>query len=242
MVSREPILLAVAADGREFAGFANRRPADIDARWGYWSEWAAGKTLMAADGIGREAAKRAVRAALAKHEASAVISIGYVGALRPGWAVGDVFVADRVLLPEAGVEYAVNLPVFEGEPDNVRGGALATIDRIAGTVADKRRLADRGADAVDMEAFEVAEQAQSHGLPFFCIRVVSDDAETDLGFDFDRARRPDGTVSGAAVVAQAGLNPSRWRKLFALKRNGELAARNLAQFLLQCRFPLESNR
>jgi nucleoside phosphorylase len=171
-----------------------------------------------------------------------LVSIGYVGALRPGWAVGDLFVAERVLLPEAGLEYAVNLPVFDGEPGRLRRGVLATVDRIAATVADKRRLADRGADAVDMEAFEVAEQAKSHGLPFFCVRVVSDDAEADLGFDFDRARRPDGTVSGAAVVAQAGLSPSRWRKLLALKRDGELAARNLAQFLLQCRFPLESNR
>jgi hypothetical protein len=92
-----------------------------------------------------------------------------------------------------------------------------------------------------MEAFEVAAQAEKLGVPFFCVRVVSDDAETELGFDFDRARRPDGTVSGAAVVAQAGLSPARWRKLLELKRNGELAARNLAQFLLRCRFPLESN-
>ena len=197
---------------------------------------------MVAGGIGREQAKRTVEAALEKHRIAALISIGYVGALRPGWEPGDLFLAERVILPEAGLEYAGTLPVFDGGPASVRRGALATIDHVAGTVKEKRRLAALGADAVDMEAFEVAAQAEKHGLPFFCVRAVSDDAETDLGFDFDRARRPDGTVSGAAVVVQAGLSPARWRRLLALKRNGDLAARNLAQFLLRCRFPLEPKR
>jgi nucleoside phosphorylase len=235
-------LLAVAADGRELAGFPSREPARLAARWGYWAQWSNGKTLMVADGIGREAAKRAVASALALHELSAIVSIGYVGALRPGWAAGDVFLAERILLLEPRLEYAGTLPVFDGGLASVRRGVLATIDHVAATVAEKRELAALGADAVDMEAFEVARQAEQHGLPFFCVRVISDDADIDLGFDFDRARRPDGTVSGAAVIAQAGLSPERWRRLFALKRNGELAARNLARFLLRCRFPLESNR
>ena len=241
MVSREPVLLAVAADGREFAGFASRRPAELDTRWGYWAEWSQGKTLMAADGIGREAAKRAVAAALVRYNVSALVSIGYVGALRSGWAVGDIFLAEESLLLGDAKCYPVNLPEVDGEPDDVRRGRLVTIDHIAASAAEKRRLAALGADAVDMEAYEVAVQAQEHGLPFFCVRAVSDDSETDLGFDFDRARRADGTVSGLSVAAQAGLSPARWRKLFELKRNGELASRNLARFLERCRFPLESN-
>lgn len=156
--------------------------------------------------------------------------------------MGDVFLAECVLLPGGALEYPVSLPLFDDGPVEVRRGKLVTVDRVAGTVEEKRRLAQLGADAVDMEAFEVGEQAAKRGLPFFCVRVISDDAETDLGFDFDRARRAAGTVSGWAVAAQAGLSPARWRKLFELKRNGELAARNLAHFLERCRFPLESNR
>lgn len=242
MVSREPVLLAVAADGRELAGFDGREPADVSLRWAYWCKWAEGKALVVADGIGREAAKRALAAALARHDVSALVSIGYAGALRPGWSVGELFVAERVLSPAAALEYAVNWPLFDGGASDVRRGALVTVDRVAGGVAEKRELAALGADAVDMEAFEVAAQAAENGLPFFCVRAISDDAETDLGFDFERARRADGTVSGAAVVAQAGLSPARWRKLLELKRNGELAARNLARFLERCRFPLESKR
>lgn len=241
MVSPQPVLLAVAADGRELAGFSSREPADAPVRWAYWSQWSYARTLIVADGIGRESARRAIESALVLDRPRALLSIGYVGALRPGWSAGDIFLADRILLLGAGLEYAGTLPVFEAGPVSVRRGALATIDHIAGTVAEKRSLAAQGADAVDMEAFEVAAQAEKLGVPFFCVRVVSDDAETELGFDFDRARRPDGTVSGAAVAAQAGLSPARWRKLLELKRNGELAARNLAQFLLRCRFPLESN-
>ena len=241
MVSSEPVLLAVAADGRELTGFASRRPAEIDARWGYWAEWSAGKTLMAADGIGREAARRVIDAAISRYKVSGLISVGYAGALQSGWAVGDLFVARRVLLPGSTLEYPVTLPVFDSGPAAVRRGVMVTIDHVAGAVEEKRRLAALGAEAVDMEAFEVARQAAEHGLPFFCVRAISDDAETDLEFDFNRARRPDGTVSGLGVAAQAGLSPARWRKLLELKRNSDLATRNLAQFLSRCRFPLESN-
>lgn len=243
MVSREPILLAVAAHSTELAFLAPGENAGATRAQGRWSEWAGGKALMLTGGIGREAARRATEAALAAHRVRALISIGYVGALQPAWALGDIFVADRVLLLEAGLEYACTWPVFEGGFGSVRRGALATIDHVANTVEEKKRLARLGADAVDMEAFAVAAIADERGLPFFCIKVVSDDAGTEIGFDFDRARRPDGSVSGGAVIAQAGLSPARWRELLALKRNGELAARNLAQFLLhQCRFPSESNQ
>ncbi|MEZ5363441.1 MAG: hypothetical protein R2748_14130 [Bryobacterales bacterium] len=239
MVSREPVLLAVAAHATELAFFG---PGESVPQ-GRWSEWPGGKTLMLAGGIGREAAKRATEAALAANRVRGLLSMGYVGALQPGWALGDIFVADRVLLLERGLEYACTWPVFDGGFGSVRRGALATVDRVASTVEEKRRLAKLGADAVDMEAFAVAELAAEHDLPFFCVKVVSDDAETEISFDFDRARRADGTVSGRAVVAQAGLSPSRWRELFALKRNAELASRNLAQFLLhQCRFPSESSQ
>lgn len=241
MVSPEPILLAIAAHPSELGGFASKTPATLTGSKGYWADWPGGKTLMVASGIGREAAKRAIGSALLESNPRAFLSIGYVGATRPEWALGDILVADRVVLLEDGLEYACTWPVFEGGLEKVRRGSLATIDHVAATAAEKRRFAESGVDAVDMEAFEVAAQAEERGVPFYCIRVVSDDAETDLEFDFDRARRPDGSISGGDVVSQAGLSPARWRKLFALKRNGELAARNLAQFLLQCRFPLESN-
>ncbi len=240
MVSREPVLLAVAADARELAGFTRREPADVGTRWGYWSQWTGGKALMVAEGIGQEAAKRAVTQALVRNNVSAFISIGYVGSLRPGWQVGDVFLAKETLLLGDTKCYPVNLPVYDDGPGSVRRGRLLTIDHIAGTVEQKRRLAASGADAVDMEAYAVAERAAELGLPFFCVRVVSDDAETDLGFDFERARRGDGSVSGLAVAAQAGLSPKRWRRLMELKRQAELASRNLAHFLEQCRFPVES--
>jgi len=243
MVSPEPVLLAVAADGRELAELPGREAADgVPVRWAYWWNSAQGKALAVAGGIGREAAKRAVTATLGRHKVSALISIGYVGSLKPGWAAGEAFVAERVLQPGSSLEYPVSLPSVDGEAIRLRRGTLVTIDHVAATVDEKRRLAALGADAVDMEAFEVAALARERGLPFFCVRAISDDAETELGFDFDRARRPDGTVSGAAVVAQAGLSPARWRKLFELKRNGELASRSLGQILERCRFPLESSR
>jgi hypothetical protein len=74
-------------------------------------------------------------------------------------------------------------------------------------------------------------------LPFYCIRVISDDARTSFDVDFNRARRSDGTFSGWRIAAQAGFNRRRWRCLMDLKRGGEQASHNLAAFFRHCRFP-----
>lgn len=232
MVSRERLLLIVAADGRELAGFRDRRPVDAGIRWAFRADLAVGPALLVAHGPGRRNAARAVGAARSRFALSGVISTGFAGGLDPDLAVGDLFVAERIFLLESRVGYAGQLPASISAA--VRAGALVTVDAVAQSAAEKRRLRAAGADAVDMEAAEVARQARELDLPFGCIRVISDAAHTDFTFDFNRARRPDGTFSGWRIAQQAGLSPRRWKDLFALKRDSERAADNLAKFLLEC--------
>jgi len=82
----------------------------------------------------------------------------------------------------------------------------------------------------------VAEQAAQRGLPFYCVRAISDAADSNFGIDFNAARRKDGTFSGWRIVSQAGLSPDRWRELFSLRRDSQIAAATLARLLTQCRF------
>jgi len=240
MVPRERLRLIVAADWREFAGFAERRPVEIGLRWSFRVELADGPALLAAHGAGRDNAGRAVEAAAGKFELTGVVSTGFAGGLDPALEVGEVFVADQVFRLETGVGYSRDLTLADGvdvhRQAGVHRGTLVTIDEVAQTAQQKRRLRGLGADAVDMEAAEVARRARSMDLPFHCVRVISDAAETDFSIDFNRARRADGTFSGWSIVRQAGLRPRRWKDLFALKQNSDLASQNLARFLTDCRF------
>jgi hypothetical protein len=87
-----------------------------------------------------------------------------------------------------------------------------------------------------MEAYAVADEAAKRSVPFYCVRVVSDHANTDFPVDFNRARRPDGTFAGWKILAQAGFSTSRWQRLLDLKRDSELASHRLAEFLKTCKF------
>ena len=97
-------------------------------------------------------------------------------------------------------------------------------------------LRQSGADAVDMEAYAVADEAAKRGVPFCCVRGVSDRANTDFPVNFNRASRSDGTFAGWKILAQAGLSTSRWKRLLDLKRNADLASHRLAEFLKSCKF------
>ena len=203
MVSDQPILLAVAADRREFSGFAGLEPARIGLRWSAWARLGDRPSLLVAHGAGCDNAAEAVEVALGQFQAAALVSTGWAGGLDPGLSVGDVFTADAVARLNPPVEYPVNLP--DVYTQSVRRGRLVTVDRVISSVGDKAALFATGAAAVDMEAAAVAAEAARRGLPFFCVRAISDAAGTSFEMDFNRCRRADGTFSGWKVLAQAGV-------------------------------------
>jgi len=232
MVSGQRVLLIVAADRRELAGFAEARPIALGLRWSALAEAGGGRSLcLVAHGPGRANAAAAVRAARRVFECEGVVSTGYSGALAPELKTGDLFAA-RIIYSDAdpGLEYAVDLPSVPST-DEVRSGVLLTLDRVAQTAQEKRTLRQRGADAVDMEAAGVAAEARLQDLPFSCLRVISDAADVDFPVDFNRARRADGTFSAWRVLAQAGWRPERWRRLMELGRVSRQASAKLAPAL-----------
>jgi len=188
-----------------------------------------------ANGPGVKNARSAVEAVWQTENPSAIVSVGYVGALDPALEVGQIFVARRVKRIGEKLDYQGELPAFPNA-EGVAQGKLLTIDRVAQTSQEKRMLRQSGADAVDMEAYAVAGEAKQRGIPFYCVRVVSDHADTDFPVDFNRARRPDGTFAGWRILAQAGFSSSRWRRLLDLKRDADLASHRLAEFLKTCKF------
>ena len=237
MVSRQPVLLIVGADRREFAAFdrIERTAAVADLRWQARTVLPSGPALLVAHGPGRENAAHAVLVVCAQQPVAAVISTGFAGALNETLSLGDVFIATRVIQHEPRLEYAVKLPTWSGGRKPAHG-SLLTVDEVVQTARGKSELRLLGADVVEMEACAVAAEAAARELPFFCVRVISDEAGIPFPIDFNRARRSDGTFSGWRVAAQALTRPSCWRSLRRLKADSERAAAELAGFFSRAKF------
>jgi adenosylhomocysteine nucleosidase len=187
---------------------------------------------LKANGVGADRAAAAVESAIREFQPDAVISTGFCGALAPGIQVGDIVVATEV---QAG---ARRFPVLQ--PQTYRdhhSGVVVSIDHVASTAAEKARLHTGGAIAVEMEAGGVAARAQAYGLPFYCIKAVSDLAGEDMANDFNSALRPDGHFATIGVLRSSLRQPLvRIPELLRLRKRCARAALLLGEFIADCRF------
>ena len=222
--------LLVAAERREFDGILKRLGTSSnldwpDAKFARQAEWKRDRWLLMANGPGAALVRKALTKMMdgKKIDVSGVISTGFCGALDPALRLGDIVVGTA-----SAVECARPF---------VRGEILST-DRVAVTAAEKRELrANTGAVAIEMEAAAVAGQAAEWGLPFRCIRVVSDTAADNLPLDFNLYRDSDGRFSRTRIALAAMARPfSVMPPLLEFDRNCRRAAEALGEFLADCRF------
>jgi adenosylhomocysteine nucleosidase len=225
--------LLVAAESREFDGLRRELGSGRELNWpldfaravqGRGRRW-----ILAANGPGPARAAEAVRVSLARERAGRVISTGYCGGLAGDLAVGEVVAAEAVRGEDG--EFAADPP-----RGAARRGPVLSLDRVAVTAAEKRRLAEDGAIAVEMEAAAVAREARCAGIPFACVRAVSDAAGEDLPLDFNRFRGPDGRFARARIAAATLADPRLAAKLWALHRNARIAGEALGRYLANCEF------
>jgi len=97
---------------------------------------------------------------------------------------------------------------------------------------EKKRLASTyEASLVDMEAAGVARLAKMRGIPFYCIKGISDGYNDQLP-DFNRFISLGGQFKLARFVVFALLRPWHWPSLIRMGENSRKAARNIAQSVL----------
>lgn len=175
-------------------------------------------------------ADRAFAAVLVAPRPSAICSVGFCGALDEKLGIGDVFVASEIRNGDRTYETLV--------PRGKEGqGSAASIDHVARTAAEKRNLRASGASIVEMEAAGVARAAEDLGLPFYCIRAVSDLADEDLENDFNAALMPDGHFSIWKLMTGTLPSPAkRFGELIRLRQRTKLATKKLGDFLADCSF------
>jgi adenosylhomocysteine nucleosidase len=186
---------------------------------------------MVANGIGRQRAAAAVDSAWTVFPADRVISVGFCGALDPALRLADIVVATCIATNMR--RFAV-LPLAGKTP--VANGLICSIDSIATKASEKQELHLRGGIAVEMEAAGVAERAESLGLPFSCVKVVTDLASEDMANDFNKALRSDGHFATMHIFGAALRHPgSRVPELIRLQQRCARAARTLGDFIADCR-------
>ena len=229
-------LLLVASDPMEFRGIRARAQQVLAARlpvdWARSARLGGHELLLVANGAGAARAAAAVDAAAGMFQPGAVISTGFCGALDPQLGVADVVVATGVAAADRCYE---TLPVPSTAAHHK--GVVCSIDRVAQTAAEKARLRAGGAMVVEMEAAGVAARAEARGLPFCCIRAVTDLAGETMANDFNAALRPDGHFDTMLILRSSLRHPlARLPELCRLRQRSIRAARVLGEFFADCRF------
>ena len=176
--------------------------------------------LVAVGGIGEKFARRAAEIAIGTHTPDRLISAGVAGAISPKLKVGDVG------------EF-VKLWMLQQEPDiRLQRRKLGACDIVGGgDASEKQELRTKyGAEVVDMEGAAVAQVAKKHGLEFAAIKSISDDASFDMP-PLGRFIDENGRFATPKFLIYVALHPRWWATLGKIKKNNELATKNLGSEL-----------
>ncbi len=158
-----------------------------------------------------------------------VLAAGFAGALREDLRVGDVVLANEILDADGKVWPATwpgTLPGDEWRPPLHRC-RLATAQQLLTTSAEKEALR-QGSDAaaVDMETAVLARHCKQRGIPFGCVRAISDDLHTALSPELVQLVAG-GRVSLGRLLAALVGRPQLASELWRLAGTTRLAARQL---------------
>jgi adenosylhomocysteine nucleosidase len=169
---------------------------------------------------------------LLKTSADICIASGLAGGLRKEHRTGAVLIARTVMRSDSHQIASSSEQLVE---IGIRCGAtpVRTFQSRAAVVTsavEKQRLS-AAADAVDVESFDVLNEAQRCGLPAVAIRAVSDPVEQDMPLDFNRTINDRGAIDWLSMVSEIARAPRRLPDLVRFGRGSVQAARNLARVL-----------
>lgn len=199
-------------------------PAPLPLRWARVGKWKGKRVVLAADGAGVRVARRAAQILISGMSPTEIWSVGLCGALRDNMRRGDVVTGASVI--DATSKQCYQTADLDGATSIVW-----TQDRVAATAEEKHQLS-AFADVVDMEASAVADAASRAGIPFHCVKSVSDEAHESFAIDLNAARDADGRFRPVRIVSMAAARPLRGiGELMRLRSASRMASRRLGEFL-----------
>jgi adenosylhomocysteine nucleosidase len=183
------------------------------------------------------ALRRATTGLIDAHSPELVVAAGLAGALSDDLAVGHFLVADEITATD-GTRLAVDgarafaAGASEKWSDCLHVGRLLTVDHIVRTADEKRALhRQQDALAVDMESLIVAQVCRERGVRFQGVRVISDDAATDLPPEVLSLFGASKFFRLGAALGAAWHRPAAVKDLWQLRDRAHQAAERLAELL-----------
>jgi adenosylhomocysteine nucleosidase len=201
------------------------------------------KLLLVRSGIGLDNAAAASNALIKHAKPCLIVNFGFCGAVTPGPQVGDIVVAQRILLnrkelfsPQSGIVEEEAKRITRSLADamaareiTVYGGVFVTCAEIKSKSEMARLLPSWAKKPVlDMETAAVALAAAKGGVPFMAVRGISDDAEEELGFSISELSDKLMNIRIGKVFLAVARKPWIIPQLLRLSKNSRKTGENLA--------------
>jgi adenosylhomocysteine nucleosidase len=178
--------------------------------------------IVACGGIGGISARIATDAVWrhAKGNIEMFVSAGFAGALVPELKVGNIFEPASIV----GDSDNNTIDTASGNGKLVSAGAIAGVEH-------KRIFASNyQAQAVDMEAFAVADVARVYNVPCIGVKVISDEYEFPMP-PMGRFVGDSGEFKTASFIGYTAVRPWIWATVIKLGTNSSLATHRLCEAL-----------
>jgi len=201
------------------------------------------EVLLIQTGIGRSGIERMTKSILTSCPATAILSLGFGGALSPDLAVGDLIICASVIPwndttnTPADAYYPdeellkVTIKAMNGNERKWLKGKGATVPKLASNKTEKQMLRDKvQAEVCEMEDYWVANAAEARGIPFLAVRVVYDELSDELP-DFERMVDTRGNVSISRTTAYLLSHPKQLISAWASYKNSCRAKESLSVFV-----------
>jgi len=203
------------------------------------------ETVLVQTGMGKERAESATRFILERYPITAMISLGFAGALAPELRIGGVVVCSTLycapgleqkeqrlepLAPDASLLSLAS----QGPPDGAIPFCLGSGVTVLQLDANPQKMQELSenfhANIIDMESYWIARIASARQIPFIAIRSISDTIQHSVQ-PFDRILASDGKLLWKKAVLIFLSHPQYLMNVFTLYRNTRSAKRNLADFI-----------
>jgi len=201
--------------------------------------------LLVETGLGKQRAEAATRFILQNYTVTALVSLGFAGALNGELEVGDVVVCSTLHCANGQMQKATKSETFHSDARlvslatgvtedagvKIRCGSSVTASHLISNPEAKYTLGELfRTDIVDMESYWVARIASASGIPFVAIRAVSDARQDNLP-PFDEILTANGRWQRKKAFFYFVLHPQYLMKLLGLYRKARRARRNLTTFV-----------
>ena len=126
-------------------------------------------------GVGMQNAREVFSEYLKKYDPDKIINLGTAGTLNQKFSVGMIVEAGCIQNEQSEKIYPMRMQLEEQLFENVY--LLTVKDAVLNQQRKERLFIQFNSDIVDMEAFVLASVALQHRINFYCIKIISDQAD-----------------------------------------------------------------